>query len=803
MKKFSSGFIKNNSVRRLIVLLFTVEIVFFALLTGYLSYTSGLHTITENANQTSATVNDEITKMLLNYLEEPYKLEQIHKNMILNQQIDFSDPEQRDKHFVEMLKIFPRVTNSYVGLVNGAEYGARREDDGNFTVWNTTVDKQTLDYYRYDNELGRQGYLTSLSSYDIRQRPSYLKGVESKNPGWTDVYSSATGRGLVITAVYPVYGQHNELIGILGSSLLLDWIDEFLQSLTVTKHSSIFIIDKNEKLIATTDDALRRTRQGATNALISACDSKNPLLTQGVEVLKAKVQSVDAIKEDVNLRFDCNGEKFLLHAHPIYGRNNLEWISMILIPEKDLAYSMHDLINQLLFITILACILGLITGVFSASYIINPIIKVNRMAKKIAEGDFSAKIDIDRQDEVGRLVHTVNEMSTKLEESFKKLRQDRLRIKLLTAGLETSSNLVIILDENQLIWWINASFEALSGFTLKEVVGRNVKMLLSKQNHPQVLLQVNNYLLQQREWRGEIIVNGKDGQNYVDEVSVTPILDDVGKTLYFLVVGQDITEKVKAREAMLAAQEARIKAEKIFSIGTMAAGVSHEINQPLNSIKVISGGIVYLLNQGEKLEAEEFAESIKEISSQADRITKIIKHLRSFIRRDKNQLMPCNLNTSVEMALEVVGKQLADHTVTVQRNLQENLPPVLALSTGLEEIIINLLVNAMQALDTTDKKNKEIIIRTYFSEKVILEVSDNGPGVDPTLEKTIFESFTSTKLHGENLGLGLAIVNTIVASYSGTIKVASSAMSGTTFTVALPPVQNNHKENINEDITCR
>ena len=86
MKKILSGFIKNNSVRGLIVLLFTIEIVFFAILTGYLSYTSGLHTITENANQTSATVNDEITKMLLNYLEEPYKLEQVHKNVILNQQ---------------------------------------------------------------------------------------------------------------------------------------------------------------------------------------------------------------------------------------------------------------------------------------------------------------------------------------------------------------------------------------------------------------------------------------------------------------------------------------------------------------------------------------------------------------------------------------------------------------------------------------------------------------------------------------------------------------------------------------------
>ncbi len=198
-----TDFLKYKSIRGLIVLIIFGQILFFAILTGYLSYTSGLHTIMENANQTVSTVNDQITKMLLNYLEEPYKLEQIHNNIILNHQIDFTNQDQRDQHFVEMLKIFPRVTNSYIGLANGSEYGARREDDGSFTVWNTTVDQRTLDYYRYDSRLGRMGHLGRLSSYDIRQRPPYLKGMELNRPGWTDVYASATGRGLGITAVYP------------------------------------------------------------------------------------------------------------------------------------------------------------------------------------------------------------------------------------------------------------------------------------------------------------------------------------------------------------------------------------------------------------------------------------------------------------------------------------------------------------------------------------------------------------------------------------------------------------------------
>jgi len=164
--------------------------------------------------------------------------------------------------------------------------------------------------------------------------------------------------------------------------------------------------------------------------------------------------------------------------------------------------------------------------------------------------------------------------------------------------------------------------------------------------------------------------------------------------------------------------------------------------------------------------------------------------LRSFIRRDEKQLAPCNINSSVERALALVGKQLTAHMIIVQKHLQENLPSVLAAPTGLEEIVVNLLVNAMQALDTLDKKNKKITIRTHFSTTVILEISDNGPGLDPLLGKTIFESFTSTKIPGENLGLGLAIVNTIVTSYFGTVDVSSNELSGATFTISLPLLEN-------------
>lgn len=409
--------IKRKSVRGLIILIFTVEIVFFAMLTGYLSYQSGLRTLTENASRVSSLVNEDMAEMLAHYLEEPLMLEQIHKNVMLNRQIDFTHQAQRDRYFVEMLKLFPRVTNNYVCLPDGNEYGARREDDEGFIVWSSDVARKTLDYYQYDSRLGRQEYLKSLTGYDTRQRPPYKKGITMNKPGWTDVYASATGRGLVITGITPVYTRDDQLMGVLGSSLLLNWIDDLLKTMKVTDHSSIYIISTKGEYVASTEAVARAGAPDAKpSAMISA--ATRPLLFQAIGVLTREGATLDAVRQKVDLSFVYNEEKFLLHVYPIAGRNNLQWLSLILIPERDLTYSMGELIRQLILITFLACILGLITGIATARRIINPLVKVNLAAKKIAEGDFSTKIQVDRCDEIGQLVQTVNEMSGKLEAQF-------------------------------------------------------------------------------------------------------------------------------------------------------------------------------------------------------------------------------------------------------------------------------------------------------------------------------------------------------------------------------------------------
>ncbi|HWR29640.1 MAG TPA: ATP-binding protein, partial [Negativicutes bacterium] len=660
-----------------------------------------------------------------------------------------------------------------VGLANGDEYGARREDDGSFVVWDSKAANGTLNYYRYDSQSGRQEYLRSLFSYDTRTRPPYRKGIELKKPGWTEVYPSATGRGLVVTAVYPVYNPQHELVGVLGSSLLLNWMDDFLRSLSVTEHSSIYIISRDGKIIASTETTKGNDRQSA-------------LLAQALQNLNESNQTLDSSDKEASLNFHFNDEKYIMRVRSVQCQNSLDWLSVMIIPESDLTRGMNDFTRQLLLITLMACILGLGTGVVSARYIINPIIEVNRRAKAMAEGDFSSKIDIDRQDEIGQLVHMVNEMSKKLGQYFDKLREEQLRTKLLTIGLETSSNLVVILDADRLVWWVNAAFEKLLGYTLADIKGQGILEMLPEQKDPQVISQIQACLLRQREWRGEIVACSKDGRYFVDEMWITPILNSAGDASYYLAVGQDITATVKAREAILEAHNAKAKAEKLYSIGTMASGISHEINQPLNSIKVIAGGLLYMLRQGDEMKREEYEESLGEIHAQADRIADIVKHLRSFIRDEQRRLIPCDVNSSMEEALKIVGAQISGNGVQVVKEFQPNLPKVMAHTVGLEQIGVNLLTNAVESLAKGKAADKRIVLRTRFDTQVVLEIGNNGPGIEADFREKIFEPFASSKTNGENQGLGLALVRNTINAYGGTIELAQSDAGGVLFRIYLP-----------------
>ncbi|MDU4959625.1 MAG: ATP-binding protein [Sporomusaceae bacterium] len=242
----------------------------------------------------------------------------------------------------------------------------------------------------------------------------------------------------------------------------------------------------------------------------------------------------------------------------------------------------------------------------------------------------------------------------------------------------------------------------------------------------------------------------------------------------------------KAQDQLLAERESRARSEKMASIGLLAAGIAHELNQPLNAIKLLASGLALGYRQGRERDREEVIAGLESISFQTSRAAAIIDHLRTLVRRDDSRLKACNINAVVTQALQLTGRQIAAHGIRLETRLADSLPAVAGADAALEEVVINLVVNAMQALEAAAVEDKRIYLETANRDGVVLTVTDNGPGVRADLTQSIFEPFVSGKAAADSLGLGLTLVNKIVTGCGGEVHYQAGENGGASFIVRFP-----------------
>jgi len=237
----------------------------------------------------------------------------------------------------------------------------------------------------------------------------------------------------------------------------------------------------------------------------------------------------------------------------------------------------------------------------------------------------------------------------------------------------------------------------------------------------------------------------------------------------------------------LKAQQMAEKASRMASIGVMAAGITHEINQPLCAIKVSAESLLYWQKKNDIMLPQDFVESFENITEAADKIDEIIQHMRAFwyIKYDKEP-STIDLNSSVTNALSLLERQIYSHGIFLKQKLSKKPLQIMAHNIHIEQIVINIVVNSMHSLDETDKTDKHILIKSYAKDdNAVLEISDNGKGIQNEDLDKIFDPIFSTKQPGIGMDLGLAIVKRYIDSYKGTIKVDRNRKMGAKFIIKI------------------
>ncbi|MCJ8344903.1 PAS domain S-box protein [bacterium] len=370
--------------------------------------------------------------------------------------------------------------------------------------------------------------------------------------------------------------------------------------------------------------------------------------------------------------------------------------------------------------------------------------------------------------------------------------------------------------QNGLIVDANRSLAEMFGYRTYEVLGLPTMTIIAESSKSTMLENLAcNY-----EKPYHIKAIRKDGSVYDAEVS-HKLIPSIAKNLKVIAI-RDITERLLAEQAIKhknkeledinqaihqknkeleqAYQELKesherninmenklIQAKKMISLSTMAAGIGHEISQPLNALKITIDGIEFWYQQGKAFDEKNLREKLKKASNHANRITEIINQLRALYGQSPSrEIRSIFINESIQAVVKMQEEVLDKNNIEIKLNLFKETPQVLVNPIQFEQVIINLMNNSIHAIMHSDVSQKCITISTEYQEQTILiNFEDSGPGIQGDTNE-IFDPFFTSK-QGDGMGLGLSLIHTFVSSWNGDISVSNKEEGGAKFVISLNP----------------
>ena len=339
---------------------------------------------------------------------------------------------------------------------------------------------------------------------------------------------------------------------------------------------------------------------------------------------------------------------------------------------------------------------------------------------------------------------------------------------------------VFVLDADDLsVLNCNDPVGEIYGYPRKEILGNSFLLLFREEERADY-----DHLLKVRKEIGPCSQVTKSGTSIYAMLRISPAEFDGNKTL--IITCSDVTKKLEAEQQL-------IQASKMSTLGEMASGVAHELNQPLAILKTISNLLMRKVSRNQQIEPKILREMAEGVDTHVNRASKIIDHMREFGRKSEMKTMPVQVNDVLRRGFDFFSRQLTLRNIHVEWNLNSHLPQVMADANRLEQVVINLLINARDAIEERWKNSvpladdKKIFISTDFTDQhVIIKVCDTGPGIPDAIQGRLFEPFFTTKDVGKGTGLGLSISYGIISDYNGVITASNDASHGACFTITFP-----------------
>lgn len=420
-----------------------------------------------------------------------------------------------------------------------------------------------------------------------------------------------------------------------------------------------------------------------------------------------------------------------------------------------------------------------VLGFYLTRRIINPIKELHKGMEVIGEGDLDYRLKIKTGDEIQDLAEGFNEMVDRVRGSYSTLEAHGKNI------INSITNGIIVVNKNGIIVTWNKTMISRYALSSREIfakkicdvfpnlcqmgLGENLRKLLGEKTKEFHLRGIGHKM---HEDGHKVILN-------IDGYALRDTNEQLGGAVLVI---EDISEIVSLEKQL-------IQAEKLATIGQLASGLAHEIGTPLN---VIHGRAEYMMQRIQN--GDPLKRNLEKILSQIDRITKIVRQLLNYARVKQPHFQSADINSIVIDVLGLVDYQLENHKIFTVLQLDDNLPPIFADPDQLQQVILNIYLNAIDAMSESggtltittkggvEKKNAY----PHQTEHIIITVSDTGHGIAREHIKHIFNPFFSLKAAGEGTGMGLAVSHNIIQRHNGLIEAESELGKGSSFIIHLP-----------------
>lgn len=714
-------------LRFILIVPFVLQIFCVVGLTGWLSLRNGQKAVENIVTQLQREIGDRIEQHLNNYLQKPHIVNQNVLDAIYLGYLDPEEPRNMDRYLLQEIKLFNEVSVIGVGNEKGEFYAINNFNEEGLMI--SITDRATnynMNVYATDNQ-GKltQKLIASLPNFDPRRRPWYIPVATQGKSLWSDIYAYRGTSQLAITLGTPIYNQNHKLRGVVATDLVLLDINRFLSKLKIGESGQTFILERSGLLVATStkEHPFYSTAKNQKLQRLPAINSQNKLTRSTAKFLQKRFGNFSKINGREKLSLEINGERKFLQIIPYQEQSGLNWLIVIIVPEKDFMAQINASTRTTILLCIVALGIATVLGICTSRWICLPILHLIQSTEAMSRGNLNQQVSKGVNiAELNTLFNTFNRMANQLNAAFTNLEQkvQERTTELMEANLDIQEKNQYLQQTLQMLQQTQAQLiqaEKMSS------LGQVVAGIAHEINNPITFISGNiNHALEYIEELFDLISLYE--QNYphphpaikkkLEEIELEYLREDLNNLFNSMKRGSDRISKI-------------ILGLRNFSRLDQSQRKAVDLHEGLDSTLMI-------------------LQHRLKISSEYSEIE---------IVKDYGELPLVNCHAS---QINQVFLNILTNAIDALTQLPTTVPPKIQITTKMSD-----------------------------AQTVKIFIADNGLGMDESVRKKVFDPFFTTKPVGQGTGLGLSISYQIITEqHQGEIQCFSQPGKGATFTIVLP-----------------